>query len=69
MAKAETAKKNGKQTISLSVDSQTYGEFTGQCREKGLIISKQVENFMKQQVEEEKLVGKEKLLGEGKHGK
>ncbi|MBI2140646.1 hypothetical protein HYU14_07010 [Candidatus Woesearchaeota archaeon] len=66
-------KKNGKQTISLSVDSKTYEEFTGQCREKGLIISKQVENFMKGQVGEGMLAeaqpGEGTQAKGGKHGK
>lgn len=36
-----------KQIISLNVDSAVYSKFSKLCREKGLIMSKQVENFMK----------------------
>ena len=42
-----------KKIISLNVDEEVYSKYSKRCREKGLIISKQVENFMKKEVEDE----------------
>lgn len=36
--------------VTLSVDSKIYNEFKKYCEEKGLIISKQVELFMKDEL-------------------
>jgi len=32
--------------VTLKVDSKIYDEFRGYCKKKGLIVSKQFENFM-----------------------
>ena len=37
----------GKKTISLSVDEEIYESYKKYCEEKGIILSKQFENFMK----------------------
>ncbi|MBW2984119.1 hypothetical protein KY361_03335 [Candidatus Woesearchaeota archaeon] len=42
-----------KKIISLNVDEDIYSQYSKLCKEKGLIISKQVENFMKKGVEDE----------------
>lgn len=42
---------NKKKTITLSVDSQTYEEYRKHCEQNGLIVSKQVEMFMKDEIE------------------
>ncbi|MBI2673093.1 hypothetical protein HYX19_02435 [Candidatus Woesearchaeota archaeon] len=44
-----------KKTISLSVEKEIYEEYRKYCEQKGIILSKQVENFM---VEELKKNGK-----------
>lgn len=44
---------NGKRTITLSVDSQTYVDYKQICDEKGWILSKQFENFMIEQLKKE----------------
>jgi len=43
-----------KQIISMNVDSNIYSKYVKLCRDKGIIMSKQVENFMKKYIEEEK---------------
>ncbi|MBW2984977.1 hypothetical protein KY361_07695 [Candidatus Woesearchaeota archaeon] len=43
-----------KKIISLNVDKEVYSRYSKRCREKGMIISKQVENFMKKRLEESK---------------
>ena len=35
-----------KKIISLSVDEGVYAKYLKLCKEKGLVMSKQVENFM-----------------------
>jgi len=35
-----------KQIISMNVDSKVYSKYVEICKEKGLIMSKQIENFM-----------------------
>ena len=35
-----------KQIISMNVDSSIYANFSKLCKEKGIIMSRQVENFM-----------------------
>lgn len=42
-----------KHIISLSVDKKVYQDFSKTCKDKGMIISKQVENFMKKSLEGE----------------
>jgi len=41
---------NGKRTITLSVDTKTYEDYKNICDQKGLIISKQFENFMAEEI-------------------
>ena len=41
----------GKKTISLSVDKETYEQYKKYCEEKGIILSKQFENFIKKELE------------------
>lgn len=40
-----------KKTISLSVDQKVYDTYNNFCKERGIIISKQVELFMKKELE------------------
>ena len=47
-------KKQEKQIISMNVDKDTYTKFSELCRKKGLIMSRLVENFMKEKIGEEK---------------
>ena len=42
-----------KKIISLNIDEEVYSKYYKGCREKGMIISKQVENFMKKRLEDE----------------
>jgi len=37
--------------VTLSVDAEIYNRYKEYCEERGLIISKQFENFMKQELE------------------
>jgi len=46
-----------KKTVSLSVEEEVYEEYRRYCEQKGIILSKQFENFM---VEELKKKGREK---------
>ncbi len=46
-----------KRTVSLSVEEEVYEEYRRYCEQKGIILSKQFENFM---VEELKKKGREK---------
>jgi len=41
---------NNKKTVTLSIDEKTYEEYKKYCEENGLILSKQVENFMLEQI-------------------
>jgi len=45
-----------KKTVSLSVEEKVYEEYRKYCEQKGIILSKQFENFM---VEELKKRGQE----------
>ena len=36
--------------ITLSVDAEVYEKYREYCEEKGLIISKQIENFMREEL-------------------
>lgn len=40
----------GKKVISLSVDEEVYEEYKKFCEEKGIILSKQFENFIKEEL-------------------
>jgi len=44
---------NEKRTITLSVDCKTYKEYKNICDQKGLIVSKQFENFMAEEIKKE----------------
>ena len=35
-----------KKTISLSVDEKVYEKYMRLCKENGIVMSKQIENFM-----------------------
>ena len=39
-----------KKVISLSVEEEIYDEYRKFCEEKGIILSKQFENFMKEEL-------------------
>jgi len=41
--------------VTLSVDAKIYGEYKKYCGEKGIILSKQFELFMKEQLEKRKV--------------
>jgi len=43
-----------KKIISMNVDCSVYGKFCKYCKGEGLIMSKQIENFMKHMLEERK---------------
>jgi len=40
--------------VTLSVDAKIYEEYKKYCEEKGIILSKQFELFMREQLEKEK---------------
>ncbi len=42
-----------KKIISLNIDQDIHSKYSKRCREKGMIMSKQVENFMKKRLEDE----------------
>lgn len=39
-----------KKIISLSIDEKTYGEYKKMCEKNGWIMSKQIENFMLKEI-------------------
>lgn len=39
-----------KKVISLSVEEEIYNKYRKFCEEKGIILSKQFENFMKEEL-------------------
>jgi len=43
-----------KKTVSLSVEEEVYEEYRKHCEEKGIILSKQFENFMKEELKKNK---------------
>ena len=43
-----------KRTISLSVEEEVYGKFIKYCEQKGIILSKQFENFMVEELKKNK---------------
>jgi len=40
-----------KKTVSLSIEEEVYEKYRKHCEEKGIILSKQVEMFMKKELE------------------
>lgn len=43
-----------KKTVSLSVEEEIYGEYRKHCEQKGIILSKQFENFMVEELKKNK---------------
>jgi len=41
----------GRKTVSLSIDEKIYDEYKKYCDERGIILSKQFEMFMKKELE------------------
>ena len=52
----------GRKTVSLSVDEKIYDEYKKYCDERGIILSKQVEMFMKKELEKLKNKGMLKII-------
>lgn len=42
-----------KKIISLNIDKEIYSKYSKRCKERGIIISKQVEIFMRKRLEDE----------------
>ena len=42
-----------KKTVSLSVEEEVYEEYRKYCEQKGIILSKQFENFMVEELKKE----------------
>jgi hypothetical protein len=42
-----------KKTVSLSVEEAVYEEYRKYCEQKGIILSKQFENFMVEELKKE----------------
>lgn len=43
-----------KKTVSLSVEEEIYEAYKKHCEQKGIILSKQVENFMAEELKKNK---------------
>jgi len=43
--------------VTLSVDSKIYGEYKKYCEEKGMVLSKQFELFMREEIKKFKEKG------------
>ena len=43
-----------KKTVSLSVEEEVYEEYRKFCEQKGIILSKQFENFMVEELKKNK---------------
>ena len=41
---------NGKQKVTLSIDSKTYHDFQKYCEENAIMLSKKIELFMKKEL-------------------
>lgn len=41
-----------KQIVSMNIDKEVYKRFSSICKDKGIIMSKLVENFMKDKLKE-----------------
>ena len=48
----------GRKTVALSVDEEIYNKYKKYCQEKGIILSKQVEFFMKKELDKNNKGGK-----------
>jgi len=46
--------KMASKNVTLKIDSKVYDEYRKFCKEKGLIISKQFENFIKEELKNNK---------------
>jgi antitoxin component of RelBE/YafQ-DinJ toxin-antitoxin module len=46
--------KNKKGRYNFLIDESVYKEFSAICEEKGLVRSKQIENYMKKMIKEKK---------------
>ena len=46
--------KEGNAKLTLSVNEEILGKYKRYCEKEGIIISKQVENFMQEQLKNEK---------------
>lgn len=46
--------KMASKNVTLKIDSKVYDEYRKYCKEKGLIISKQFENFIKEELKNNK---------------
>ncbi len=44
-----------KKTVSLSVEEEIYEEYRRYCEQKGIILSKQFENFMAEELKKNKV--------------
>jgi hypothetical protein len=44
------SEKMHKRTISLSIDDAVYRDYLRLCREHGIVMSKQIENFMREMI-------------------
>jgi len=44
-----------KKTVSLSVEEGIYEEYRRYCEQKGIILSKQFENFMAEELKKNKI--------------
>ena len=42
----------GRKTVALSLDEENYEKYKKYCAEKGIILSKQVDFFIKRELEE-----------------
>ncbi len=42
-----------KKIITVNVDEEVYSKYSKRCKDRGIIISKQVELFMKKRLEED----------------
>lgn len=47
-----------RKTVALSLDEKIYKKYKKQCKEQSIILSRKVENFMKQELEKNKRVSK-----------
>ncbi len=45
-------------SVTLKIDSKVYDEYRKFCREEGLIVSKQVEKFIKEELRKNNKGGK-----------
>jgi hypothetical protein len=48
----------GRKTVALSLDEDIYNKYKKFCEERGIILSKQVEFFMKNEINKNNIGGK-----------